>query len=158
VGPTNFVASLKEPPVAGDESSARTDAMPAYNIYGGDGDVTGDLVYLNYGMPDDYKDLARRGIDVKGKIVITRYGGGWRGLKPKLAQEHGALGCIIYSDPQNDGYGPGDVYPKGGFRPTEGLQRGSVQDMTLYSGDPLTPGWARPRTPSGYRSTRRKRF
>ena len=140
VGPTNFVASLKEPPVAGDESSARTDAMPAYNIYGGDGDVTADLVYLNYGMPDDYKDLARRGIDVKGKIVITRYGGGWRGLKPKLAQEHGALGCIIYSDPQNDGYGSGDVYPKGGFRPAEGLQRGSVQDMTLYSGDPLTPG------------------
>jgi N-acetylated-alpha-linked acidic dipeptidase len=140
VGPTKFVASLTEPPVAGDESSARTDAMPAYNIYGGDGDVTADLVYLNYGMPDDYKDLARRGIDVKGKVVITRYGGGWRGLKPKLAQEHGALGCIIYSDPQNDGYGPGDVYPKGGFRPAEGLQRGSVQDMTLYSGDPLTPG------------------
>jgi N-acetylated-alpha-linked acidic dipeptidase len=140
VSPTKFVASLKEPPVAGDESSARTDAMPAYNIYGGDGDVTADLVYLNYGMPDDYRDLARRGIDVKGKIVITRYGGGWRGLKPKLAQEHGALGCIIYSDPQNDGYGAGDVYPKGGFRPSEGLQRGSVQDMTLYAGDPLTPG------------------
>jgi N-acetylated-alpha-linked acidic dipeptidase len=140
VGPTKFVASLKEPPIAGDESSARTDGLPAYNIYGGDGDVTGDLVYLNYGMPDDYKDLARRGIDVKGKIVITRYGGGWRGLKPKLAYEHGAVGCIIYSDPQNDGYGPGDVYPKGGFRPAEGLQRGSVQDMTLYAGDPLTPG------------------
>jgi N-acetylated-alpha-linked acidic dipeptidase len=140
VGPTKFVASLKEPPVAGDESSTRTDGLPAYNIYGGDGDVTADLVYLNYGMPDDYKDLARRGIDVKGRIVITRYGGGWRGLKPKLAQEHGALGCIIYSDPQNDGYGPGDVYPKGGWRPAEGLQRGSVQDMTLYSGDPLTPG------------------
>jgi N-acetylated-alpha-linked acidic dipeptidase len=140
VGPTKFVASLKEPPIAGDESSSRTDGLPAYNIYGGDGDVTGDLVYLNFGMPDDYKDLARRGIDVKGKIVITRYGGGWRGLKPKLAQEHGAVGCIIYSDPKEDGYGPGDVYPKGGFRPAEGLQRGSVQDMTLYAGDPLTPG------------------
>jgi N-acetylated-alpha-linked acidic dipeptidase len=140
VGPEKFVASLKESPIAGDESSARTDGMPAYNIYGGDGDVTGDLVYLNFGMPDDYKDLARRGIDVKGKIVITRYGGGWRGLKPKLAQEHGAVGCIIYSDPKDDGYGPGDVYPKGGFRPPEGLQRGSVQDMTLYAGDPLTPG------------------
>ncbi len=140
VGPTKFVASLKEPPIAGDESSSRTDGLPAYNIYGGDGDVTGDLVYLNFGMPDDYKDLARRGIDVKGKIVITRYGGGWRGLKPKLAQEHGAVGCIIYSDPKEDGYGPGDVYPNGGFRPAEGLQRGSVQDMTLYSGDPLTPG------------------
>lgn len=141
VGPTRFVAALKEPPIPGDESSARTtDALPPYNVYGGDGDVTGDLVYLNYGMPDDYKDLARRGIDVKGKIVITRYGGGWRGLKPKLAQEHGAVGCIIYSDPQNDGYGPGDVYPQGGWRPAEGVQRGSVQDMTIYAGDPLTPG------------------
>jgi N-acetylated-alpha-linked acidic dipeptidase len=140
VGPTKFVASLKEPPIAGDASSARTDGLPAYNVYGGDGDVTGDLVYLNYGMPDDYKDVARRGIDVKGKIVITRYGGGWRGLKPKLAQEHGAIGCIIYSDPQGDGYSQGDVYPKGGWRPPGGLQRGSVQDLTLYSGDPLTPG------------------
>src|SRR5579859_3639289 len=141
VGPTQFVAKLKEPPIAGDESSAHTQGgLEAYNIYGGDGDVTADLVYLNYGMPDDYKDLARRGIDVKGKIVITRYGGGWRGLKPKLAQEHGAVGCIIYSDPQQDGYSQGDVYPKGGYRPVDGLQRGSVQDMTLYSGDPLTPG------------------
>ena len=141
IGPTKFVASLKEPPVEGDESSTRTtQGLPPYNVYGGDGDVTGDLVYLNHGMPDDYKDLARRGIDVKGKIVITRYGGGWRGLKPKLAQEHGAIGCIIYSDPHDDGYGAGDVYPKGGFRPADGLQRGSVQDMTLYSGDPLTPG------------------
>jgi N-acetylated-alpha-linked acidic dipeptidase len=141
VSPRKFVASLKEPPIPGDASSARTSgALAPYNVYGGDGDVTGDLVYLNYGMPDDYKDLARRGIDVKGKIVITRYGGGWRGLKPKLAQEHGAVGCIIYSDPQNDGYGQGDVYPKGAWRPSEGVQRGSVQDMTLYSGDPLTPG------------------
>jgi N-acetylated-alpha-linked acidic dipeptidase len=141
VGPTQFIAKLKEPPIPGDESSAHTEGgLEAYNIYGGDGDVTADLVYLNYGMPDDYKDLARRGIDVKGKIVITRYGGGWRGLKPKLAQEHGAVGCIIYSDPHDDGYNQGDVYPKGGFRPADGLQRGSVQDMTLYSGDPLTPG------------------
>ena len=141
VGPTKFVASLKEPAVEADESSARTaQGLPPYNVYGADGDVTADLVYLNYGMPDDYKDLARRGIDVKGKIVIARYGGGWRGLKPKLAQEHGAVGCIIYSDPRDDGYGAGDVYPKGGFRPPEGVQRGSVQDMTLYSGDPLTPG------------------
>jgi N-acetylated-alpha-linked acidic dipeptidase len=141
VGPTKFVATLKEPPIPGDASSARTTAaLPPYNVYGGDGDVTGDLVYLNYGMPDDYKDLARRGIDVKGRIVIARYGGGWRGLKPKLAQEHGAIGCIIYSDPQNDGYGAGDVYPQGGWRPAEGVQRGSVQDMAIYPGDPLTPG------------------
>ena len=100
----------------------------------------GELVYLNYGMPEDYKELARRGIDVKGKIVITRYGGGWRGLKPKLAQEHGAVGCIIYSDPHDDGYARGDVYPRGGWRPPGGVQRGSVLDMTLYPGDPLTPG------------------
>jgi N-acetylated-alpha-linked acidic dipeptidase len=141
VGPTKFVAGLQEPPVAGDESSAHTaGALPPYNVYGADGDVTAELVYLNYGMPDDYKDLARRGIDVKGKIVITRYGAGWRGLKPKLAQEHGALACIIYSDPQNDGYGVGDPYPKGGWRPPEGVQRGSVADMPVYPGDPLTPG------------------
>ena len=141
VGPKKFVATLKEQSIPGDASSARTaGAVPPYNVYGADGDVTGELVYLNYGMPDDYKDLARRGIDVKGKIVIARYGGGWRGLKPKLAQEHGAVGCIIYSDPHDDGYAKGDVYPKGGWRPSQGVQRGSVQDMTLYSGDPLTPG------------------
>ena len=140
IAPTRFKAALHEPPVAGDASSANTaNALPPYNVYGADGDVTAPLVYVNHGMPDDYKDLARRGIDVKGKIVITRYGGGWRGLKPKLAQEHGAVGCLIYSDPADDGYGAGDVYPKGGFRPPEGVQRGSVEDMTVYSGDPLTP-------------------
>jgi len=140
VAPTRFVAALEEPPVAGDATSTRTDGMGPYNVYGADGDVTGDLVYVNYGMPDDYKVLARHGVDVQGKIVITRYGEGWRGLKPKLAQEHGAIGCVIYSDPQQDGYARGDVYPKGGWRPAEGLQRGSVADMPVYSGDPLTPG------------------
>ena len=140
VAPTRFVAALNEPPVAGDSTSARTDPMGPYNVYGADGDVTGELVYVNYGMPDDYKDLARRGIDVRGKIAITRYGEGWRGLKPKLAQEHGAIACIIYSDPQGDGYAAGDVYPKGGWRPADGVQRGSVADMPVYSGDPLTPG------------------
>src|ERR1700761_6072682 len=137
---TRFFSALKEPPVDGDATSTRTDGMGPYNVYGADGDVTGDLVYVNYGMPDDYKELARRGVDVKGKIAITRYGGGWRGLKPKLAQTHGAIGCIIYSDPINDGYGKGDVYPKGGWRPADGVQRGSVADLTLFSGDPLTPG------------------
>jgi N-acetylated-alpha-linked acidic dipeptidase len=140
VAPTKFVAALEELPIAGDETSARPDGMGPYNIYGADGDVTGDLVYVNYGIPDDYKDLARRGVDVKGKIVIARYGGGWRGLKPKLAQMHGAIGCIIYSDPQQDGYGMGDVYPKGGWRPVDGVQRGSVADLPIGSGDPLTPG------------------
>jgi len=140
VAPGHFKAKLHEPPVAGDSTSALPGALPPYNAYGGDGDVTASLVYANQGMPDNYKELARRGVDVRGKIVITRYGGGWRGLKPKLAQEHGAVGCLIYSDPRDDGYGAGDTYPKGGWRPEDGVQRGSVQDMQQYPGDPLTPG------------------
>jgi len=92
-------------------------ALPPYNVYGADGDVSGELVYVNYGMPDDYKELERRAITVKGKIVLARYRGGWRGLKPKLAYEHGAIGCLIYSDPRDDGYYQGDPYPAGGWRP-----------------------------------------
>jgi N-acetylated-alpha-linked acidic dipeptidase len=139
--PTAFKASLSEPPVEGDATSVQVkDELPPYNVYGADGDVTGPLIYVNQGMPDDYKELARLGLSVKGKIVLTRYGGGWRGLKPKLAYEHGAIGCLIYSDPRDDGYGAGETYPKGGYRPRDAVQRGSVQDLTLYSGDPLTPG------------------
>ncbi len=139
--PTYFKARLSEPPVEGDAATAQTkDELPPYNVYGADGDVTAELVYVNQGMPDDYKELERQGISVKGRIVLSRYGGGWRGLKPKLAYEHGAVGCLIYSDPRDDGYGQGDTYPKGGFRPPDAVQRGSVQDLTLYSGDPLTPG------------------
>jgi N-acetylated-alpha-linked acidic dipeptidase len=108
-------------------------------VYGADGDVTGELVYANQGMPDDYEELDRHGISVKGRIVIARYGGGWRGLKPKLAHEHGAIGCLIYSDPRDDGYAAGNVYPKGGYRPPEGVQRGSVEDLPVAPGDPLTP-------------------
>jgi N-acetylated-alpha-linked acidic dipeptidase len=141
VAPTHFVARLTEPPIAGDRTSSKTrDELPAYNVYGADGDVTADLVYVNQGMPDDYAELERRGVSVKGRIVLTRYGGGWRGLKPKLAYEHGAVGCLIYSDPRDDGYGKGDTYPKGGYRPRDAVQRGSVQDLVLYTGDPLTPG------------------
>ena len=141
VAPTRFVARLTEPPIAGDSTSSRTkQELPAYNVYGADGDVTAELVYVNQGMPDDYQELDRQGVSVKGRIVLARYGGGWRGLKPKLAYEHGAVGCLIYSDPRDDGYGAGDSYPKGGYRPRDGIQRGSVQDMVLYSGDPLTPG------------------
>src|SRR5438552_4362642 len=140
VAPARFTARLHEPAVDGDRTSDRTkDALPPYHAYGADGDVTGDLVYVNQGMPDDYKELDRYGISVKGRIVIARYGGGWRGLKPKLAHEHGAIGCIIYSDPRDDGYSVGDVYPKGGYRPAEGVQRGSVEDLPVASGDPLTP-------------------
>jgi len=141
VSPEKIVLGGQEPAVPGDDTSGKTaGALPPYVAFQGDGDVTADLVYVNYGLPDDYKALARRGIDVKGKIVIARYGVGWRGLKPKLAQEHGAIGCIIYSDPAQDGYGVGDAYPKGGARPDFGVQRGSVADMTTYPGDPLTPG------------------
>jgi len=118
VGPHPYHASLLEPPIAGDRTSAHTQgALPPYNVYGADGDVTAELVYVNYGMPEDYKDLARRGISVKGRIAIARYGAGWRGLKPKLAWEHGAVGCIIYSDPRDDGYGAADTYPMGAGRP-----------------------------------------
>jgi N-acetylated-alpha-linked acidic dipeptidase len=141
IAPTHFKARLSEPPIAGDSTSTQTkDELPPYNVYGADGDVTAELIYVNQGMPDDYKELERLGQSVKGRIVLTRYGGGWRGLKPKLAYEHGAVGCLIYSDPRDDGYGAGDTYPKGGFRPPDAVQRGSVQDLTLYSGDPLTPG------------------
>ncbi len=141
VAPTHFTARLTEPPIAGDSTSSKTkDQLPAYNVYGADGDVTAELVYVNQGMPDDYKELERQGVSVKGRIVLARYGGGWRGLKPKLAYEHGAVGCLIYSDPRDDGYGAGDIYPKGGYRPRDAVQRGSVQDLVLYSGDPLTPG------------------
>ncbi|HEY7639376.1 MAG TPA: M28 family metallopeptidase [Steroidobacteraceae bacterium] len=139
VAPTHFVAALKEPPIQGDSTSTQTDGLPPYHAYGGDGDVTAPLVYVNFGMPDDYKELARRNIDVKGKIVIVRYGAGWRGLKPKLAQEHGAVGCLIYSDPHEDGYFNGDTYPQGGWRPAGGVQRGSVLDLPVAPGDPLTP-------------------
>jgi N-acetylated-alpha-linked acidic dipeptidase len=141
LGPEPFKATLQEPPIPGDTSSRATQyALPAYVAYQGDGDVTAPLVYVNYGNIDDYKRLAQFGISVAGKIVIARYGQGWRGLKPKLAQEHGAIGCLIYSDPADDGYAVESVYPKGPARPPRGIQRGSVADMTLYPGDPLTPG------------------
>jgi len=141
VAPTKYKLKLEETPLAEDPYTHETKTqLPGYNIYSADGDVTGPLIYANYGMLDDYAELERRGISVKGAIVITRYGGGWRGLKPKLAYEHGAIGCIIYSDPADDGYGQDDVLPKGPMRPPQGVQRGSVSDTPLYAGDPLTPG------------------
>ncbi len=141
LGPEPYKANLQEPPIPGDSTStARDPALPAYVAFQGDGDVTAPLVYVNYGMPDDYKALERLGVSVKGKIAIARYGQGWRGLKPKLAQDHGAIGCIIYSDPRDDGYGVDLTYPDGPARPPHGVQRGSVADMTIYPGDPLTPG------------------
>src|SRR5437763_7177975 len=141
VAPTRFTASLSEPPLPEDPTSGQTsEQLPTYNAYSIDGDVTGELVYVNYGVPADYDELAKRGVDVKGKIAIARYGGSWRGIKPKVAAEHGAAGCIIYSDPHDDGYFQGDVYPKGAYRNENGAQRGSVMDMPVHPGDPLTPG------------------
>jgi N-acetylated-alpha-linked acidic dipeptidase len=141
ISPDKFTARLAEPPLAEDPTSNQSaEQLPVYNAYSIDGDVTGQLVYVNYGIPRDYDTLAERGIDVKGKIVIARYGGSWRGIKPKVAAEHGAIGCLIYSDPRDDGYFQGDVYPKGAWRNENGAQRGSVADMPLYPGDPLTPG------------------
>jgi N-acetylated-alpha-linked acidic dipeptidase len=141
VAPTKYIAKLLEPPLAIDPTSGqKTEQLPTYNAYSTDGDVTAPLVYVNYGAPADYEQLAQLGVSVKGAIVIARYGQTWRGIKPKVAAEHGAVGCIIYSDPSNDGYGAGDVFPAGPFRPADGVQRGSVMDMPLHPGDPLTPG------------------
>jgi N-acetylated-alpha-linked acidic dipeptidase len=139
--PVPFTAKLEEPALPEDKTSGQKDEqLPVYNAYSTDGDVTGPVVYVNYGTPKDYEVLAERGIDVKDKIVLARYRGSWRGIKPKVAAEHGAIGCLIYSDPKDDGYYQGDAYPEGPWRGENGAQRGSVADMPLYPGDPLTPG------------------
>ena len=140
--PARFQAQLKEPKISEDDDSGDADQLPTYNAFSGDGDVTAPLVYVNYGIPADYEHLTKVGIDVNGKIVIARYGGSWRGIKPKLAAERGAVGCLIYSDPRDDGYYQGDVYPVGAYRNENGVQRGSVMDLPVQPGDPLTPGWA----------------
>jgi len=142
LAPERFTATLEEPTVAEDPTSGqKPQQLPTFNAYSPDGDVSGELVYVNYGVPADYRVLDSLGISVRGKIVIARYGQSWRGIKPKVAAEHGALGCLIYSDPRDDGYFVGDVYPKGSMRPWQGVQRGSVMDMPTYPGDPLSPGW-----------------
>ena len=141
-GPTSYTAKLTAVPVEGDKYTAQGDALlPSYNAFSTDGDVEAELVFVNYGIPKDYEELDKLGIDVKGKIVIAKYQGSWRGIKPKLAAENGAIGCIIYSDPADDGYGRGDVYPKGAYKNKTGVQRGSVMDMPTYPGDVLTPGY-----------------
>jgi len=142
VGPNKVSLQLKEPALDEDATSGITkDLLPGFNAFSADGDVTAELVYVNYGIPADYEELERLGIEVEGKIILARYGGSWRGIKPKVAREKGAIGCIIYSDPKDDGYFQGDVYPKGPYRMEHGLQRGSVLDMPMYPGDPLTPGY-----------------
>ena len=143
VAPTHFKALMEEPAIAGDPTSGqKAEQLPTYNVYSIDGDVTAPLVYVNYGRPEDYEELDRTGVSARGAIVIVRYGGSFRGTKPKIAAEHGAVGCIIYSDPRDDGYFNDDVFPNGPMRNAQGVERGSVQDLPVYSGDPLTPGIA----------------
>jgi N-acetylated-alpha-linked acidic dipeptidase len=140
-GGPKFVAKLQEPALAQDPTSnQQSEQLPTYNAYSIDGDVTAPLVFVNYGIPEDYEQLERLGISVKGAIVIAKYGHSWRGIKPKVAAEHGAVGCLIYSDPDNDGYQQGETFPGGAWRPRDGVQRGSVADDPIYPGDPLTPG------------------
>ena len=142
IEPNKVTLKLNEPALKEDAtSSIKKDLLPGYNAFSSDGNVTAELVFVNYGIPGDYEELARLGIDVKGKIVLAKYGGSWRGIKPKVAYENGAIGCIIFSDPKDDGYVRGDVYPKGPYRMEHGIQRGSVLDMPMYPGDPLTPGY-----------------
>ena len=141
LGSKPYKAKLDESALKEDKTSGqKSEQLPPYNAYSADGDVTAELVYVNRGIPADYDELERMGISVKGKIVIAKYGGSWRGIKPKVAYEHGAIGCLIFSDPADDGYSAGDVYPEGPYRPKDGVQRGSVMDMPVYPGDPLTPG------------------
>src|SRR5260370_27911145 len=140
-GGPKIVAKLQEPALPQDPTSNQhTEQLPTYNAYSIDGDVTAPLVYVNYGIPEDYEQLERVGVSVKGKIVIARYLHSWRGIKPKVAAEHGAVGCLIYSDPHEDGFVQGETYPAGAYRPPDAVQRGSVADMPVYPGDPLTPG------------------
>ncbi len=141
LAPESYVAKLEEPALPEDKDSSDEGQLPSFNAYSPDGDVTGQIVYVNYGMPADYEVLDELGIDVNGKIVLARYFGGWRGIKPKVAAEHGAIGCIIYSDPRDDGYFHGDAYPDGPYRSKWSVQSGSTMDMPIHPGDPLTPGW-----------------
>ena len=140
LGPDGVKLQVEEEKLRGDQWADKPGILPAYNAYSPSGDVTGEIVYVNFGVPADYETLAKLGIDVKGKIVLARYGGSWRGIKPKVAAEHGAIACIIYSDPHEDGYFQGEVFPDGPFRGPGMIQRGSVMDMPRYPGDPSTPG------------------
>lgn len=140
VAPRRERLQVREDVIPEDPSSSSKKIVPLYNGYGTSGDLTASLVYVNYGLPGDYEELRKAGVDVKGKIAIARYGNSFRGVKAKVAEDHGAIGLIIYSDPEDDGYMRGDVYPKGPWRPDSAAQRGSVQFLFIYPGDPLTPG------------------
>ncbi|MFN7541772.1 MAG: M28 family peptidase [Acidobacteriota bacterium] len=139
LSPVRYTAKLREPVVKDDPDSSDQNQLPTFNAYSGNGEVTAPLLYANYGLPEDYALLRQKNIDPRGKIVLVRYGRSFRGIKAKVAAENGAVACLIYSDPRDDGYFQGDIYPKGPFRPAPGVQRGSVMDLPLHPGDPLTP-------------------
>ncbi|MGI9625747.1 MAG: PA domain-containing protein, partial [Longimicrobiales bacterium] len=149
VHPEAYDLQLAEPPLQGDPDTALEGVLPPFNAFSADGDVTGEVVYVNYGMPADYVVLDSLGVSVEGKIVLARYGKGWRGIKPRLAAERGAIGALIYSDPAEDGFTRGPVFPDGKWRPEHGVHMGSVLDMPTYPGDPQTPG--RPSLPGAER-------
>jgi N-acetylated-alpha-linked acidic dipeptidase len=151
IEPTKYTLKLDEPVIPSDPTTnQKSEQLPTYNAYSIDGDVTGPLVFVNYGLPKDYEELERLGVSVKGAIVIAKYGNSWRGIKPKVAAEHGAIGCLIYSEPKDDGYFEEEVFPQGPMRNSNGVQRGSAMDFASNNpGDPLTPGYGA--TPNGKR-------
>ena len=151
VEPVRIAAKLREPAVATDPTSNQAgEQLPTYNAYSVDGDVTGPLVFVNYGLPKDYEELERLGVSVKGAIVIAKYGNSWRGIKPKVAAEHGAIGCLIYSDPRDDGYFNDEAFPEGPMRPRDGVQRGSAMDFPVL--EPRRSAHAGGRAPPPTRS------
>src|SRR5258706_5348682 len=140
VAPRHERLQVREDVVPEDPSSASKKIVPLFNGYGASGDITAPLVYVNYGLPNDYEDLRKAGVEVQGKIAISRYGNSFRGVKAQVAADTGAIGLIIYLDPADDGFTQGEVYPKGPWRPERSAQRGSLQFLFFYPGDPLTPG------------------
>jgi N-acetylated-alpha-linked acidic dipeptidase len=150
--PRDEKLSLVEDVYAKDKDSSTTGQFPAFHGYGASGKASGQIVYVNYGAPADFERLKTMGIPVAGKIVLVRYGGPFRGLKVKEAQDRGAAGVLIYSDPADDGYIKGDIYPEGPMRPPSAIQRGSVLFLSHVPGDPSTPGY--PSTDNARRLTR----
>src|SRR6267378_3773274 len=139
IAPNPLELNLEEGPIPEDTTSVAFPQVMPFNGYGAAGDVRGEIVYVNYGLIEDYAQLDSLGVSVKGKIAVARYGRSYRGIKAREAEKHGAVGLLIYSDPQDDGYFRGDVYPTGAMRPPFGIQRGSILNV---NGDPTTPGYA----------------
>jgi N-acetylated-alpha-linked acidic dipeptidase len=134
--------NLTEPPVPGDACTSNDDALPPFLAYAATGNVTASVVYVNFGKPQDFEWLVAHNVTLKGKIALARYGGNYRGLKVMLAEQHGMRGALVYSDPQDDGFVQGPVYPDGPWRPEDSFQRGATIFLSLAAGDPLTPGFA----------------